>query len=718
MAAATEGVGRPALRRWGAWVQLAVVIAVAGVTQIALTIAFTSLVFRDGLVDGLPLGLAAMSLGLVVCGVVVAMRSGLGGHLAGPQDSGMVVISAMVPSIVASATAPADTILVLMGLGSVLVGLTLFVLGTLGLGRLIRYLPFPVMAGFLAGTGLVMGRSTLALLLDGITGEATGGRDAVIRTVIGVAVSVTLVVIARSRLPTERLVPLLVLGAIVAVQVGLSVAGIGRTAAAERGYLLPALPGGSLLRTEPWLAPFHADWTMVGEQAVGLLPLVVLAPLTILLYLGALESMLEVELDTDREFRLLGAVNIVNIVPGSAPSYTQFAATTLVQQMAGGRRIVPLAVALSGGLVVIAGDSVVALAPQPVVAGLLGFIALTFIIDWLWDTIARVSTVEWLLAAAIAASILFIGFLPGVGLGVALAAGWFVLQYSRVSGVRRMRDASLMHSNVERTQHDVLRLEATGRDVLIVEPEGFLFFGTGDTVARTVIDRVGDTDVRFVIIDLGVVTGADSSAAAALGQLVRWARRRGTTLIWCGMQPRARRALGPLVAAPSTVEAPDLDHALELTEVARLGEGDEAAPDREPVRVPGIDRYGRRVVYRAGEHLFERGEPGPGLVVIEDGWAEVVGAPGIRRRRVGPGSILGEVGLVQGGPATATVVAESSVEVTALDRASVERMVEQEPSEAAHLYEVLARSLADRLVRSDAELDGLRTQPPPERAAQ
>ena len=683
--------------------RLAVVVAVSAVMQIALTIAFASVVFRDELAPSLPLGIAAMSCGLVICGVVVAIRSGIAGHLVGPQDSGPVVISALVPAIVASASAPGPTVVVLMALSSVMVGVTLFALGALRLGRLVRYLPYPVMAGFLAGTGLVMSKSAVSLLLDGITGDATGGRDAAIRVLIGAGLSVTLVVIARGSLPTERVLPMVVLGVIVAIQVALAVAGIDRSEAADRGFLLPPIPGSSLLDTEPWLAFTRADWGVVASESVGLLPLVILAPLTMLLYLGALDTLLGVDVDSDREFRLTGVVNIVSSAVGSSPSYTQFAATNLIQQMAGGRRVVPLAVALGGAVVLLAGDAAIALAPQPVVAGLLGFIALSFMIDWLWDTIGRMSTTEWVLGAGIAAAIVVFGFLPGVGLGIALTAGWFVLQYSRISGVRRLRDASLLRSNVERDPRLDAALQRSGDRVLVVEPEGFVFFGTGDSITRAVIDAADASRVDHVIVDLSSTTGADSSAAAALGHLTRWATRNGVVTIWCGMRPNVRRALDMVLTQASSREAPDLDRALELTEQARLEGVDVAGERRAPV--PGVDEYGIECIFEVGDHLFDEGRPGRGLVVIVSGSAEVEGAPGARRRRVGPGAVLGEVGLVRDHAASATVVAESTVVARVIDGSAMRRMTEDAPATAAALYRSVARSLAERLVRSDAEVD-------------
>jgi hypothetical protein len=218
-----------------------------------------------------------------------------------------------------------------------------------------------------------------------------------------------------------------------------------------------------------------------------------------------------------------------------------------------------------------------------------------------------------------------------------------------------------------------------------------------------------------VIVDLSSTTGADSSAAAALGHLTRWATRNEVVMIWCGMRPNVRRALDVVLAEPSSHEAPDLDRALELTEQARLDGVDISGEPRPPV--PGIDEYGIECVFEVGDHLFDEGRPGRGLVVIVSGSAEVAGAPGARRRRVGPGAVLGEVGLVRDHVASATVVAETTVSTRIIDASAMSRMIDDDPTTAAALYRSVAGSLAARLVRADAEVDhwSARTNDPPGR---
>ena len=284
-------------RRRAVGVRVAVVAVIASITQIALTVAFTSLTFRDELSGELGLGLAAMFIGMLLTATVVGIRSGLPGHVVSPQDGGLVVLSVVAPTIAATADAPGETIVVLMGLSSLAVGLTMVALGRSGLGRMIRYLPYPVLAGFLAGTGLVMAQGTYALAFRGISGDATGGGERVARFAVVITVAVLMTAISRSSLPNERFVPPVVVGSIAAYHMVAIVADLGRTEGASRGWLLPELPGGALVDAGTFTVAAKADWGAVATHAPALLPLLILAPLTVLLYLGAFESILEAPQD-------------------------------------------------------------------------------------------------------------------------------------------------------------------------------------------------------------------------------------------------------------------------------------------------------------------------------------------------------------------------------------------------------------------------------------
>jgi CRP/FNR family cyclic AMP-dependent transcriptional regulator len=93
-----------------------------------------------------------------------------------------------------------------------------------------------------------------------------------------------------------------------------------------------------------------------------------------------------------------------------------------------------------------------------------------------------------------------------------------------------------------------------------------------------------------------------------------------------------------------------------------------------------------------GSLLAEEGKPGDNFFVLVEGMARVVrGKKTVAQLR--PGDWFGEISLIDGGPRTASVVAETPVEVMILSRKPFTSMLQREPSIVLKMLEELARRL-------------------------
>ena len=107
-----------------------------------------------------------------------------------------------------------------------------------------------------------------------------------------------------------------------------------------------------------------------------------------------------------------------------------------------------------------------------------------------------------------------------------------------------------------------------------------------------------------------------------------------------------------------------------------------------------------------GEVVFEEGDPGDQLYIVQSGEVELVRENSERQRvvaRVGPGDFFGELGLVLGGPRTARAVAVSSTRLIALDRETLEAMCLEQPEIAIRMIRVLV----SRLIEAERRLSVL-----------
>ena len=80
----------------------------------------------------------------------------------------------------------------------------------------------------------------------------------------------------------------------------------------------------------------------------------------------------------------------------------------------------------------------------------------------------------------------------------------------------------------------------------------------------------------------------------------------------------------------------------------------------------------------AGQALIERGKPGAGIFVLEQGQAIVEAPEG--RREIGPGDVFGERSLLGDDiERTARVRAETDVRCLAIARPEIERLLAEDP---------------------------------------
>jgi CRP/FNR family transcriptional regulator, cyclic AMP receptor protein len=100
----------------------------------------------------------------------------------------------------------------------------------------------------------------------------------------------------------------------------------------------------------------------------------------------------------------------------------------------------------------------------------------------------------------------------------------------------------------------------------------------------------------------------------------------------------------------------------------------------------------KEVTHRAGSVLAKEGESGLGFFLIVDGNASVeVG--GSERRKLGPGDFFGEISLLDGGPRTATVAADTDITALGLTQWVFKSLIEQNPAIASKMLKVMATRL-------------------------
>jgi CRP-like cAMP-binding protein len=84
--------------------------------------------------------------------------------------------------------------------------------------------------------------------------------------------------------------------------------------------------------------------------------------------------------------------------------------------------------------------------------------------------------------------------------------------------------------------------------------------------------------------------------------------------------------------------------------------------------------------YMEGARVVREGDVGDTFYVILEGQAKVVSGSGRVVNRLRPGDFFGEISLLDGGPRTASVVAETELTMLALTRKDFLRVIQQDPA--------------------------------------
>ena len=107
-----------------------------------------------------------------------------------------------------------------------------------------------------------------------------------------------------------------------------------------------------------------------------------------------------------------------------------------------------------------------------------------------------------------------------------------------------------------------------------------------------------------------------------------------------------------------------------------------------------LAEHADEVSYRERETIVDAGQLGGTFYVILEGEAKVA-RNGRTVSRLGPGEFFGEIALLDGGPRTASVVAETPVVAVRIFKRSFDEVVSQEPSVASKILAVVARRLRE-----------------------
>jgi len=711
---------------------------VDGIIVIPLVTSFAILIFAGELRTFATTGVGMVLLGGLIVQVIIGLMSSVPGMIGGPQDSPAAILGLTAAAIAASMKdAPIEakfiTVVATTFLTSMISGLFFIFIGGFKLSRFVRFVPYPVVGGFIAGTGLLLVEGAISVLL-GFT-PSLANLNILFRTenlllwIPGVVFG-ALVLIASRRFNHFLTYPALLIGTVIVFYISMGISGFDTSELRQMGLLLGPFPHGALWKPLDLSLLAQVDWKVIVSQSSNIAAIAIISLVSLLLNASALELIAQKDVDLDRELISTGIANIAGGLGGSSVGYHMLGISSLSFRMGISNRWVSLFAASVTGITLLFGASLLSLIPKLIAGGLIFFVGLSFLTEWLYDAWFQLPRSDYILIWVILIVVGVGGFLEGVGTGIVIAVVLFVVNYSRIDIVKDMLTGNSYRSSTERPFEHRQLIRELGERIQILRLHGFIFFGTSQSLVNHVNKRIKDSErekLHYLILDFQHVSALDSSAVFSFMRLRQLADTQKFHLILTDLSQETKNKLARagLNEQDEWIHFfPGLDYGMEWCESNLLLEEGGSAILRVGTlhaqlkkMLPGQEQVHRFMKYLEKEEVrqyhivINKGDPPDSMYFVDSGELttrlETSKGKFIRLSHQGGGTMVGEMGLFLKQSRTATVVADKPSVLYKLSLNKYNRMMEDDPELAFHLHQWIGRVLSVRLAENNHTLETL-----------
>ena len=686
-------------------------------------------------------GALAGILGATALGLLAPALGGTKRLITAPCAPAAAVLSALAIEFAQEGMAP-ESVLVRLTLICLVCAVLQVLAGIVGIGRLIKYMPYPVVSGYLTGVGLIIIASQVPKFLGASKGTSMSGALATPALWnwygIGVGIATVAVMLIAPRL--TKTLPAAILGLVAGVLAyfAFAFADPALFSLANNPLVVGTLGGSG----EGFLAALAARGSAVGSLGLKDFAQTVVPGVTLAILLSidtlktcvVLDALTRSRHDSNRELIGQGVANLAATAVGGMPGAGTMGAT-LVNLSSGAQT--RLSGVIEGGLALLAFlvlGTFIAWVPIAALAGILILIGLRMI-DWrsIGFLRNRSTVLDFVVIVAVVIVAETYSLIAASAVGVALAIMLFIREQIGTSVVHRKSFGNESFSKQNRLPEEMKVLQGRGDQSVIVELQGSLFFGTTDQLYNALEPELKTR--RYIILDMQRVQSVDITAVHMLEQIQDMVAERNGFLLFSDV-PRSLPSgrdmqryfdeVG-LVRLEHRVRVFDeLDGALEWVEDRILEEEQVRRGLENPLELREIDVFaGRkeetlaaleacveRRSFKAGEKIFSRGDGGDELFLIRRGAVRIVlpltGQEGHHLATFGRGNFFGEMSFLDSDVRSADAIAFTDTDLFALSRQRFDEVAGEHKRLGMQVFGGLARVLAIRLRYANTEVRALR----------
>lgn len=691
---------------------------IVGLSSIVYAISHGALLFSAGASNLIAIGMTSALITAAVCAVGSCFFKEKT-FVMGTDSSTVSVMAGMVMALSAltiSQEASQATILATIFLLSIISSLIFYFVAKLDLANFVRFVPFSVIAGLLASTGWLMCSGALMIISGLPLGIA--GINSLFENpyrpelFVGILIAFLLQGLSK-RVSAAVLIPFVILffSFLIHISINSSYCYGFDDMCSPRTWLF------SFNAQSAWIPIWKIEYSHIDIIAViraipSILVVAFVGVITILLSIASLELSYKKEFNLNQALKVHAGSSLVSALFGGFLGIISTGRTTL-NRVGNGGVISTMIVAVLCFLILVGGGEFSAYIPRAAMGGVILFLGLAMLKNWIWDQRNVLDRGELLEIGLILIMVANFGYLAGFGLGIAMACLAFVIACSKNPLISLRSDLSVFASSVIRHERHREIICQDGAQSLIFKLGGYIFFGSASNL-ELIFHEIETRSVKNILLDFSEVLGIDRSAVGVFHRILRRDKLSGVHFyfVYSEMNEDIVRRLYPNANSSERVSFySTLDLGVEAIEESILSNHQHGATihscfdfldnlvDQE-VLTKACDLK----IFTLGQDLCKEGDHSSEIYFIKEGSLEVIkeiNDSEIRLTKLSTGAMAGEMAFYSGDARSATIRSSASSAIYVLSSSALMRLRDLDPVLASKFDLYVIKKLANALIRAN-----------------
>lgn len=682
-------------------------------------------------------GAVAGILGVAAMGVVASLMGGTERLISAPSAPAAAVLSAFALHYISQDIGP-DLVFVMLMIVALLAGLFQIGFGVIGLGKLIKYMPFPVVSGYLSGVGLYIIAAQSPIFLGLPQGTHFWDSFHIINAwqwqsiVVGFTTIVSMFLADKILKNIPAVITALLVGIGVYFTLGLFDPALFQP---NNAFVIGELGGsGGINFIDTFIGRFenihYFSWNEMGLLFFPALTLAALLSIDTLKTCVILDSMTHSFHNSNKELIAQGSGNVVSALIGGMPGSGTMGATMVNISSGGKTRLSGLIEGIMAVVAFVVLGAFIAWIPVAALAGILMVIGFRMIDKHSIDLLkSRQTMLDFFIIVSVAITALTVSLIAAAGVGLVLAIVLYIVQQIGASVLYRRIDGIEARSKIVRGREEETLLSREGDIFSVYELHGSLFFGTANQLYTMLQEDLQSK--KYIIMDMKRVQTVDLTAAHILLQIKDILHDRDGYLLLCRLPHKLPSGddlesyfnqVGLLKHLSPIKVFDDLDDAIEWTENKIIKEGILEKKGENALDMSDFDLFrGRKEEtleelrnlaemrsYKKGDIIYSEGEGKGEIFLIRRGSVRImlpyVGRKSVHLSTLGQHNFFGEFSFLEGAPHYTDTIAGSDTDLYCISREAFDQFSKQHKKAALHFMQSLAAVLAERLRLTRSEL--------------